>query len=138
MQECLQPDSTVSSVAFSHGTNTNVIRKWLPIYRDTPAASLSLLLPLQPAPRRHADDAVLIALRLSDKTITVKWPSSDPVGCARFIRSLTMIRIDATWLSVEPMDMRVGTELRWAAWSQCSVQRNRTALICSPTVEPTG
>ncbi|MBD1552846.1 hypothetical protein HAQ06_09800 [Pseudomonas sp. C2L12B] len=34
MQECLQPGATVPSVAISHGINANVIRKWLPIYRD--------------------------------------------------------------------------------------------------------
>lgn len=32
VQECLQPEASVSSVAFSHGISDNVIRKWLPIY----------------------------------------------------------------------------------------------------------
>lgn len=40
-------------------------------------------------PKRHADETVVIALPLSDKSITVKWSSSDPNGCARFIRSLS-------------------------------------------------
>jgi hypothetical protein len=40
-------------------------------------------------PKRQADEAVVIALSLGDKSITVKWPISDPDGCARFIRSLS-------------------------------------------------
>lgn len=39
VQECLQPGANVSSVAISHGINANVIRKWLPLYRDQPAAT---------------------------------------------------------------------------------------------------
>lgn len=40
VQECLQPGATVSSVAISHGINANVIRKWLPTYRDQAPAAL--------------------------------------------------------------------------------------------------
>ncbi|WP_248807444.1 IS66-like element accessory protein TnpA [Pseudomonas sp. MWU13-2100] len=89
VQECLQPGASVSSVAISHGINANVIRKWLPIYREKPVAPLPAFVPLQPMPKRHADEAVSIALPLGDKYITVKWPVSDPDGCARFIRGLS-------------------------------------------------
>jgi len=89
VQECLKPGASVSSVAISHGINANVIRKWLPIYRDKSVAPLPAFVPLQPMPKRHADEAVVIALPLGDKSITVKWPISDPDGCARFIRSLS-------------------------------------------------
>ena len=89
VRECLQPGASVSSVAINHGINANVIRKWLPIYRDKPAVSLPAFVPLQPMSKRHADETVVIALPLGDKSITVKWPSSDPDGCARFIRSLS-------------------------------------------------
>ncbi|WP_273808883.1 MULTISPECIES: IS66-like element accessory protein TnpA [unclassified Pseudomonas] len=88
VQECLKPGASVSSVAISHGINANVIRKWLPVYRDKPVAPLPAFVPLQPMPKRHADEALIIALPLGDKSITVKWPISDPDGCARFIRSL--------------------------------------------------
>ena len=40
VQECLQPGATLSSVAISHGINANVIRKWLPLYRDHSPAAL--------------------------------------------------------------------------------------------------
>ena len=89
VQECLQPGATVSSVAISHGINANVIRKWLPIYRDRIPTALPAFVPLQPMPKRHADETVVIALPLGDKSITVKWPVSDQDGCARFIRSLS-------------------------------------------------
>ncbi|SBW84070.1 transposase [Pseudomonas veronii 1YdBTEX2] len=89
VQECLQPGASVSSVAISHGINANVIRKWLPIYRDKSFTPLPAFVPLQPMPKRHADEAVVIALPLGDKSITIKWPICDPDGCARFIRSLS-------------------------------------------------
>ncbi len=89
VQECLQPGASVSSVAISHGINANVIRKWLPIYRDQTPATLPAFVPLQTVTKRPADEAVVITLPLGDKPIMIKWPSSDPDGCARFIRSLS-------------------------------------------------
>ena len=41
VQECLQPGATISSVAIRHGINANVIRKWLPLYRDQPASGVA-------------------------------------------------------------------------------------------------
>ncbi|WLG42759.1 transposase [Pseudomonas sp. FP1740] len=46
VQEYLQPGATISSVAISHGINANVIRKWLPLYRDQSATYLLALVPL--------------------------------------------------------------------------------------------
>lgn len=89
MQDCLQPGASVSSVDISHGINANVIRKWLPIYHDKAVAPLPAFVPLQPMPKQQADEAVVIALPLGAQTIRVKWPISDPEGCARFIRSLS-------------------------------------------------
>lgn len=56
VQECLQPGATISSVAIHHGINANVIRKWLPIYRDQSPATLPAFVPVKPAPRRAAED----------------------------------------------------------------------------------
>ncbi|MFJ5235623.1 IS66-like element accessory protein TnpA [Pseudomonas neuropathica] len=89
VQECLQPGATVSSLAISHGINANVIRKWLPTYRDQAHAALPAFVPLQATAKRPTDEAVVITLPLGDKPITIRWPSSDPDGCARFIRSLS-------------------------------------------------
>lgn len=89
VQECLQPGATVSSVAIRHGINANVIRKWLPVYRDQAVTTLPAFVPVQPLPKRTVDEVVVIVLPLGGKSITVKWPASDPDGCARFIRSLS-------------------------------------------------
>ena len=34
VQECLQPGATVSVVPISHDINADVIRKWMPVYRN--------------------------------------------------------------------------------------------------------
>ena len=87
--ECLQPGATVSSVAISHGINANVIRKWMPLYRDQPAAtSLPAFVPLKAAPKRPVEMSVIIELPMAWQVITVKWPASDPDGCAQFIRAV--------------------------------------------------
>lgn len=89
VQECLQPGATVSSVAISHGINANVIRKWLPLYRDQLApTSLPAFIPLTATPKRPADAVVVIELPMAGQVITVKWPTSDPEGCAQFIRAV--------------------------------------------------
>ena len=88
VQECLQPAATVSSVAIRHGINANVIRKWLPLYRDQPPATLPAFVPVRATPKRTAEASVLIELPLGEQSVTVKWPASDPEGCARFVRGL--------------------------------------------------
>ncbi len=110
VQECLQPGATVSSVAIRHGINANVIRKWLPLYRDQLPAALPAFVPLRATPKRPTAASVIIELSLGEQSVTVKWPVSDPDGCARFVRGLPVIRIDSIWLATEPMDMRAGTE----------------------------
>jgi len=86
VQECLQPGATLSSVAISHGINANVIRKWLPLYRDQLPAALLAFVPLRPTPKRQTEAVAFIELSLGEQTLTVKWPTSDPEGCAHFVR----------------------------------------------------
>lgn len=88
VQECLQPGATISSVAISHGINANVIRKWLPLYREQPVASQPAFVPVRAAAKRPADSTVTIELLFGDRLMTLKWPASDPEGCARFVREL--------------------------------------------------
>ena len=88
VQECLQPGASISSVAISHGINANVIRKWLPLFRDQPPATLAAFVPVKVATKRQAESSVIIELPFGEQTITVKWPSADPDGCARFVRGL--------------------------------------------------
>ena len=89
VQECLQPGTSISSVAISHGINANVIRKWLPLYRDQPPAPLPAFVPVKVAPKRQSEGSVIIELPFGEQTLTLKWPTSDPEGCARFVRELT-------------------------------------------------
>ena len=88
VQECLQPGASISSVAISHGINANVIRKWLPLYRDQPPATLPAFVAVKVAPKRQAESSVIIELPFGEQIITVKWPASDPEGCVRFVRGL--------------------------------------------------
>ena len=88
VQECLQPGATVSSVAIRHGINANVIRKWLPLYRDQLPAALPAFVPARVMPKRPVEVAVIIELPLGEQSVTVKWPASDPEGFARFVRGL--------------------------------------------------
>ena len=88
VQEFLQPGVSITSVAISHGINSNVIRKWLPLYRDQSPATLPAFVPIKVAPRRATEPSVIIELPFGEQTITVKWPASDPEGCARFVRGL--------------------------------------------------
>ncbi|QXI09169.1 IS66-like element accessory protein TnpA [Pseudomonas zeae] len=89
VQECLQPGATLSSVAISHGINANVIRKWLPLYREQPPVALPAFVPLRAAPKRPEEASATIELPLGEQSIIVKWPTSDPEGCALFVRGLT-------------------------------------------------
>ena len=88
VQECLHPGASISSVAISHGINANVIRKWLPLYRDQPTATLPAFVPVKVAPKKQTEASAIIELSLGEQTITVKWPASDPEGCARLVRGL--------------------------------------------------
>ncbi|TWS00551.1 transposase [Pseudomonas saxonica] len=47
VQECLQPGVSISSAAISHGIDANVIRRWLPLYRDQPPATLPAFVPIK-------------------------------------------------------------------------------------------
>jgi transposase-like protein len=62
VQECLQPGATVSSVAISHGINANVIRKWLPLYRDQPQRLAAGFRSAEGRPKRPAEASVIIEL----------------------------------------------------------------------------
>ncbi|WP_434559385.1 IS66-like element accessory protein TnpA [Pseudomonas sp. R1-6] len=88
VQECLQPGATISSVAISHGINANVIRKWIPLYREQPPATLPAFVPVKIAPKRPTETSAILELPFGEQTITVRWPSSDPEGCARFVLGL--------------------------------------------------
>lgn len=80
----------MASVALRHGINANLVRKWIPAYRDRQAPALPAFVPVKLEPRTQSDQqtSVSIEVPFGQQIITVKWPSSDPDGCARFIREL--------------------------------------------------
>jgi len=71
-----------------HCITANVVRRWIPLYRDQQAVVLPAFIPLEVEPKRKAEALTIIELPLGQQTFTVKLPSSDPEGCARFIRGL--------------------------------------------------
>ncbi|MNG21799.1 hypothetical protein D3C84_1062050 [compost metagenome] len=73
----------------NHGINANVVRKWLPLYRDHQLTDLPAFLPVKLEPDIPNEQFVSIELPCGQGTMTVKWPASDPDGCARFVRGLT-------------------------------------------------
>ncbi|KPW37722.1 ISPpu14, transposase Orf1 [Pseudomonas amygdali pv. mellea] len=90
VQECLQPGVFMASVALRHGINANLVRKWIPAYRDRQAPALPAFVPmkLETATRPDQQMPVSIEIPFGQQKLTVHWPSSDPEGCARFIREL--------------------------------------------------
>jgi len=94
VQECLSPDVSIASVALRHGINANLVRKWIPIYRDRQASGLPAFVPFKletaaATPARQDQDVARIEISSGQRTVTVSWPIFDPDGCARFIRSLS-------------------------------------------------
>ena len=90
VQECLQPGVSMASVALRHGINANLVRKWIPVYRDHQPPALPAFVPMKlpSSPRPDQQMSVNIEVPYGQQNLTVKWPPTDPVGCARFIREL--------------------------------------------------
>ena len=91
VQECLLPDVSIASVALRHGINTNLVRKWIPVFRDQLPSTLPAFLPvkLEPASVPAQQAVANIEIGFGKQTLMLSWPTSDPEGCARFIRGLT-------------------------------------------------
>ncbi|WP_332526082.1 IS66-like element accessory protein TnpA [Pseudomonas sp.] len=92
VQECLQPGVSMASVARRHGVNANLVRKWIPAYRDPQAPTLPAFVPMKLAHPTQPEQQIPISIELSfgQKKLTVKRPSSDPDGCARFVCELAL------------------------------------------------
>jgi transposase-like protein len=90
VQECLQPGVSMASVALRHGINANLVRKWIPAYRDPQESALPAFVPMKLDTRAQLNQqaSASIEVPFGQQKHTVKWPSSDPEGCARFIREL--------------------------------------------------
>ncbi len=89
VQECEQPGISVAAIAMRHGINANVVRRWLPLYCDRPPTALPAFIPLKVDAKPQPEASVIIELPVGQQALTVKWPVSDPEGCACFVRGLT-------------------------------------------------
>ncbi|MNE15233.1 Transposase [compost metagenome] len=63
VQECLQPGVSMASVALRHGINANLVRKWIPAYRDRQIAALPAFVPIKLAPATQPDQQIVAADR---------------------------------------------------------------------------
>ena len=90
-QECLRPGISVASVALRHGINANLVRKWIPIYRDRQVSALPAFVSvrLETAAMLTQRALARIDIACGQQALKVSWPVSDPDGCARFIRGLS-------------------------------------------------
>ncbi|MHC8356584.1 IS66-like element accessory protein TnpA [Pseudomonas sp. LB3P81] len=77
VQECLQPGVSMASVALRHGINANLVRKWIPAYRDHQAPALPAFVPMKLAP---ADTPVCSTDRLAAGDHTSAQPAEQRHG----------------------------------------------------------
>jgi transposase len=87
----LQPGASIASVPLSHGINANLVRKWIPFYRDVDGNNLPAFIPLKmesSIPTR-TEPMIKIDVPCRQGRPVVNWPINDPEGCARFVRGLT-------------------------------------------------
>jgi transposase len=93
VEECAQPGASVAGVALSHGLNANLVHKWIRHQLAQPAAVPSGFIPIPlasslPAIPSTADMAIQIGVPHRAGELSVRWPSNDPEGCARFLREV--------------------------------------------------
>jgi len=81
----------IASVALGLGINANLVRKWIPLYRDLGGKSLPAFIPLmlEPNIQTRADPTIKIDVLCGHGKLLVTWPINDPEGCARFVLGLT-------------------------------------------------
>jgi transposase len=91
VEECAEPGASIAGVALRHGLNANLVHKWRGQARSTlPAAPPGFIpIPLPASvPSSRAPQSIRIEIPHHAERLTVHWPSSDPEGCARFVREL--------------------------------------------------
>jgi hypothetical protein len=62
-------------------------------------------------PPSDPPQSIELELQRGTVHVRVRWPMSGATACAALAaRDVALIRVDALWLAVEPLDMRAGTE----------------------------
>jgi transposase len=113
-----QPGMSMASVALARGINANLLRRWVREAEMPPARALANAgrahrrsVPVQlPEPAAPAGE-IRIEVRRGATTVTVAWPMAAACRVRGLdARAAAVIRIEAVWLAVQPLDMRAGTE----------------------------
>jgi len=116
-----------------HGINANLVRKWIPAYRDCQLSTLPALVAVKLASTAQPDPQICYQHR--DPFLSANTLREMAIFRCQWLRLLypracPVIRIDAIWLATEPMDMRAGTDHR-ARQSGCRVRWGKAALRLS-------
>jgi hypothetical protein len=79
----------------------NLVRKWIPIYRDRQASALPAFVPMKfetavVTLARH--DVARIDIACAQRTVTVNWPICDRDGCALMPCRRATLAMDTPWL----------------------------------------
>lgn len=102
--QCLEPGTSVSGVALSHGINANVIRKWLPRHDALASTAVATMLPVTikaatrlatpKAPRMHAPmGATRPPIELILEAATLRLPAGfDPAELRSIVQILAALR----------------------------------------------
>jgi transposase-like protein len=100
--QCLQPGASVAAVAMSHRINANVVRKWLPRYRDQSGTALTTMLAVnvtptsvavRPMPRVAASTTPRPPIELILSDATVRLPAGfDPAELHSIVQILVALR----------------------------------------------
>lgn len=88
VQECLQTGVSMASVVLRHGINAALVRKWIPAYGDHQAPTLPDFVQMKLVRSPAQSVSITIEIPFGHQQLTVKWPSSDPERCARFVHEL--------------------------------------------------
>jgi transposase len=100
--QCLAPGASVSAVAMSHRINANVVRKWLPRYREHGGETAVTMLPVKvtstspavaPKPRSPESTAQCAPIELILGDATVRLPAGfDPSELCSIVQVLATLR----------------------------------------------
>jgi transposase len=114
---------SIAAVALARGLNAAMLHRWVnqaersgrPIAIRATAPSVAIeggegFVPV-PLPSNPAEGAIRIEVRRRGATVSVEWPASAAHECALLLRELMkVIRVDAAWFAVEPLDIRADVD----------------------------
>jgi transposase len=111
VQECLDAGASIASVALGHGMNANLVRKWIPRYRDLDGKNLPAFIPLklEPNVQTRPDPTIKIDVPWGHRQLVVNWPDNDPEGRAR--SALPDTPIELTLLELRTLQLALDGDM---------------------------